>query len=700
MRPGRHDLRFALAVALFLALCLRAAAAPVPVSLGPGQPQAYAWQPDESWPGGSLADSRLDRPVRFWRAGLSLPEVFAGIEQQTGVAISVWPPTDPAARMRVTLYLNREQPPTLREAMAQLSWAVRADFACTDGPERRYYLLGIGEIGGEWARLAAAREARDRREQEQARQDREQMVADIEKYRPALALSREEAIRSLQDTDPLLLLTLLSPVRRVTLQLLCALAPEQLAALAADGHLQLNLSDLAAGTRDEISRALRVRVPAQECAIELYVESDGIWALVESSDELAEAGQGERVPLPAGRPLDPYEEVALYGALHGEAAAAQRLQSVQAGQAQLGREAERRAQREFMARVEGSRQLSAGAAKRLAAVIARWDGNTTYPLWRLQEAAAGATGMSVVSDCFSQPAANPSSMLSMLDPAYRVKYKQWAESLPASSSEVPGAPAEPAAPAPPMPSHGVSMLDWLTGYCFFCGVPEGWPLEGRPPGWEWGDAGSFLRFRTERPEVWRGVMLPEPVEEAIEKAIQPYLEMAAKGMLPSEIPFPLDLRTQVWIVGQTDMLQRPGAAYLIWDDPATPIGALHNHLAAAIVGQITQEVGALNWLTTLREDQWETLRTTGITGSDLIDEQQTKWYIARWVGGAPDPEQRAEALRKVYVRLVPSRAGIGLEALEGRGPDGETERAEFFPRIGTQVTVPGEVPVERSEQQE
>jgi hypothetical protein len=704
-------------IVLLLAVCLPASAAPTPIHLGPGQPQAYAWQADESWPGGSLADSRLDQAVRFWRAGLSLPEVFAGIEEQTGVAISVWPPTDPAARMRVNLYLNPERTPTLREVMVQLSWAVRSSFACTDGSERRYFLLGIGEVGGEWARLAAAREARDRREQEQARQNREQMVADIEKYRPALALSREEAIRSLQGSDPLLLLTLISPTRRLTLELLCALRPEQLAALVAEGELQVKLADLPAATREELWLPPSVRLLGDVCVIAVHADPDGIWASAEFPGQVGiEVPTGpdgarvtpesagvlalgtERVPLPAGRPRDSMEDLALHDALFGEEDP-RRDEFQQGLEARWERGNRERERRQLAASLGASRQLSGEAAKRLAAVTLDWDGNTSYPLWRLQEAVARAMGVSMVSDCFSQPGTNPVGALSQLDPAYEVKLKRWSESVHSSPQGAIGAPEQPQfPPPPPMPSHEVSVLDWLTAYCFPSGdFYDGWSLEDRPLGWEWGDAGSFLRFRTQRPDVWRGVMLPEPVEKAIEEAIGPYLKIAAEGTLPREIPFPLDLRTQVWIVGQTDMLQRPGAALLTWDDPATPLGALHNHLAAAIVKQITQEVGALNWLTTLREDQWEALRTTGLTGADLVEEQWSKWLIVRWVYGVSEPARREEVLRQVHVRLLPSGAGGGREMLELRAPDGQIERSDFFPVIRTEVTVPPPPAVSRKE---
>nr|NIN64343.1 hypothetical protein [Anaerolineae bacterium]NIN94628.1 hypothetical protein [Anaerolineae bacterium]NIQ77691.1 hypothetical protein [Anaerolineae bacterium] len=78
------------------------------------------WEPGESYQGGSDYDSRLDHSVQFWVAGASLATVFADIERQTGVRLGFLPEGDENTRVRVHLFLNRQDPPTLREFMAQL----------------------------------------------------------------------------------------------------------------------------------------------------------------------------------------------------------------------------------------------------------------------------------------------------------------------------------------------------------------------------------------------------------------------------------------------------------------------------------------------------------------------------------------------------------------------------------------------------
>ena len=145
--PRTTALLALLVLSLVIAPRARAGAAPAPPAITetPDGRPLYQWNPSESWPGGSQYDPRLDEPVGFWRAGLALSEVFRSVAEQTGAKLDFWPPGDENARVRVNLYLNREDPPTLRALMAQLAWVTDCVFAyagaAEGGPGPRYYLL-------------------------------------------------------------------------------------------------------------------------------------------------------------------------------------------------------------------------------------------------------------------------------------------------------------------------------------------------------------------------------------------------------------------------------------------------------------------------------------------------------------------------------------------------------------------------------
>jgi hypothetical protein len=720
MRGGAMVARLA-PVAALMACCLRASAAPTPIHLGPGQPPAYAWQPNESWPGGSLADGRLGRPVRFWRAGLSLPEVFAGIEEQTGVAISVWPPTDPAARMRVTLYLNREQPPTLREVMAQLSWVTRYGFACSEGPARRYFLLGTGEVTdveGQWAAAQHRREAAAR----------QRLLLELERYRAALDLSRGEAIARYRGKDDLLLLTLLDPERHGELRVLCSLSPDQLATLVEQGELTLTLSDRAL--------ARRAGLPGGDDESEWLVsfhmygggsgrgmpggtgDEAGIQANFALSRE-SPSSQRRRGWPPGAEPVDgegPSPGLGGGGGMSGGGSPRLPPHFPIVGDAGgspevelevrrilgevLTEECERefrsqaydrwqeesraRRERELGEAMRAAPQLSAGARRRLEQITITWRVNTWMgPLWHLQGAVAGATGLSVISDCFEWGDRQFADPL-VLTPQARERMQAWREETRRFAREHPEEWHEMLDAGEflkrfPGPTLAVPVLDWLTALCYPGVQTEyvGRQLPQGAEGWEWGDAGPFLRFRSPFPEVWRGAMLPGPVERVIEESIQPYLKMAEEGTLPKEVPFPLDLRTQAWVVSQLDGVQLRVGLSLAHDDPATAAGQLHNSLVTQVILHLSAVHSVLRFLATLRDDQWEALGQGGLNAwEDLTPEQRAAPFIAAWVQNTGQPEAEAATLREVHLRLF-ARPGKSQPRLGVRGPEGV-----FAPAVG------------------
>ena len=81
-------------------------------------------------PGGSgTGDPRLDQTVSLWKAGITVAEVLEAAHAQTGVSIRPSSSDGLENRLRVTVYLNPQNPPRLGELLAQLAWV-------TDGTVR------------------------------------------------------------------------------------------------------------------------------------------------------------------------------------------------------------------------------------------------------------------------------------------------------------------------------------------------------------------------------------------------------------------------------------------------------------------------------------------------------------------------------------------------------------------------------------
>lgn len=100
------------------------------------------WNPSLSSQGQPGYDARLDEPVKFWQPGITLAEVFASIRQQTGVTLGFFPADDENQRVRVHLFLNPGEPPSLRSLLVQLAWVTDCSFseAEQDG-QIAYYLM-------------------------------------------------------------------------------------------------------------------------------------------------------------------------------------------------------------------------------------------------------------------------------------------------------------------------------------------------------------------------------------------------------------------------------------------------------------------------------------------------------------------------------------------------------------------------------
>ncbi len=121
-------------------------------------------------------------------------------------------------------------------------------------------------------------------------------------------------------------------------------------------------------------------------------------------------------------------------------------------------------------------------------------GPALWTLWEVQQAVANAVGVNIMSDCYWQP---------------RRPLLQ------------PGIDAYLDTPSP----QQMTALAALRGAAFGGMDPSGelfkgdslihWPTR---PAWEWGDAGTFLRFRSTERDLWRASLLPTDAVAALDDA--------------------------------------------------------------------------------------------------------------------------------------------------------------------------------------
>ncbi len=253
-----------------LALCCMCAGElrgqPEAASLRSEGPALSPWQPWESHPGGAQADERLGRVVEFWGAGIPLKDVFAEIAEQTGVEIGFWPPGDENARICVTLYLNPEGFPTLREVMVQLSWVLDCTFACSAGDgEVRYMLLstsvGHGVIESLRRRLAEQAEEQRRQYEQEAAETTARILLALDECLAAADLLQEELVERYRGVNDVMLATLLDPDKRGLIDFLRSVPRELLEEIPPDegAGVELDWWELTPEQRNMVRGLVRPR---------------------------------------------------------------------------------------------------------------------------------------------------------------------------------------------------------------------------------------------------------------------------------------------------------------------------------------------------------------------------------------------------------------------------------------------------------
>ncbi len=661
-RPHRVVAFGALAAALLLSATVGLAATPLlRAGEGPEGKALYFWDVNRSWPGREQADARLDRPVRMWRTAIPLSEAFAQVREQTGAAVRCWPPGDQNERIRVNLYLNEQPPPSLRELMAQLAWVVDSSFACTEGEGRAYYLLST-TLGEGLAKDPQAMQQAWRAEQaEQRKRALAHVRAKLDEYRAALGLTREEAISRYQESDPGVLVHLLEPSRRALVQFLETLSPEQLDRLP-EAELGIPLRGESLPPASQALLAALLHTSTADIAratiyLELFGDGLGLSTWVPAADGSPDHRHSPEFSANVQQVLSPADEVALRRELGEQISGEQEQELVDQIQAERDRESTKSEQEEQIKGLRSSAALSEAAAGRLRQfrASAPVSSYAPHPLWLLQEAVARATGMHVVSDYLFDRGGVPAVWLSLLDADYAAtrqrcdeKLRAFAEAHPEQAEDTYRADDDRLRQSLSLPIQFISALDLLVATAYGerpagsePNTHEPWALRG----WEWGDAGRFLRFRSLCRDALRGAMWPESTLRRVNGWLDPYLAKRKPGDSSPLPRVPVTLRDLAWLAQSTDLELHVGAG-LVYEDPSTAEGLLRADLRAKVCSSaMYNDLALLRFLGTLREEQWSLLQGPGLPlGPDVSQSQQerlpgqiTNWAAYRASTGKPVP---------------------------------------------------------------
>jgi hypothetical protein len=657
------------------------------------------WVPSESWPGGRQYDPRLERTVAFWGAGMPLREVFAGVKEQTGVEIGFWPAGDVNERVCVTLYLNPEKPPTLRELMAQLSWVTDCGFGVTyEEGDSEYWLLSTSSRYGAESRLRAESRALLDRVQERRHGREEQtstkVAAKLAALSDALALPREEAIRRYRGADDLLLLALLEPGRRRAVEFTLALPEDDLVRLLEEGELRFDWDDLSSEQRSALGQHFRLGAsgaieqgyeyvsadpssgwrPSGEVPFTVVLTGARYGLLVIRGEFWSDEDQEEPALMLAGqhvrlvpRGQHPEEAAALLRAL-GEEPDSTGLDAIY-DEADTASQAERRQwleqqQREWM-QSELSKRSIASYEVRNALTAFRFPGarDAMYPLWAVQEAVAAGTGLHIVSDCFSQPSRGVEVFLELLE----------ADEAADEARELTGL---------------LALKLWALSAMEGDGLPRA-GIDDATGGWEWEDAGEFLRFRHVARDLWRAAFLPEGRLRELDEWLKPYVTEAVESERDEiTIAVSLDIRQASRIARHLDDFQLYHGGKVIYRDPADVEEAYRQRLREEVLAAISRWAGLYRLFGTFSEHQWEGLCGPGLRWSEDLTPAQQAMEVSSYL--APFREQ----LPDVTVRLTEGGA------TEGRGEGGTSvvrdtyvvefvesgERERELPPPGNQAT--------------
>ncbi|MCJ7749581.1 MAG: hypothetical protein MUQ65_00565, partial [Armatimonadetes bacterium] len=213
-----------------------------------------------------------------------------------------------------------------------------------------------------------------------------------------------------------------------------------------------------------------------------------------------------------------------------------------------------------------------------------------YPLWQVQEWVSASTGFHVISDCFWQGWRFLDSPESALD------------ALLASTA---------ARPERVRPSYGL----------------EPWYAEA----WEWGDAGSFLHFRSVGRGTWRASLLPEPILQSLDAYLAPLVAAAVSIPRPPDTAprhLPADIEKLLEIGSELNDLQLEYGGRMSYEDPTETEGAWGRAIREAFLRPAMDNVDGFRLLASLSADQWQRASGDGLPCRELPDEQLKRMQAA------------------------------------------------------------------------
>ncbi len=636
MRLGRLLVCTACALSGLWAPCLASAE-----TTGPAPPQPIAraigpvpWLIQESWPDGQQHDSRLDKTVTIWGAGISLAQVFNLVREQTGVTIVCWPAGDDNERICVNVFLNPKSTPSLRDLMATISWVTGCAFGFSDeSGERIYYLLRTSIKSGAMARRQASQAEMvfSSRQEWQAREAVRvaEMPVRWGQYKAALSLSREQLVGRYKDRDNDLLLALLDPRKRALVEFLAQLPEGDLAELLRGGRIVRDWSQWSPEQRGDLQRLLDPQplawshsgysppadmAPSQwqdDAAVSIVIggASGSIVASARKPVLNGASPFGGDYPkaffaqtgirlVPDDQPWLPEETMALRQALgqpdipwtelsdEFEAKQTARIDQIRG---QFWRE-----------KLRQQCRLSEEVKATLSQHTLPLDPAGSYSLWQVQEAVAVVSDISVVSDAFWQPERSPADAMHVL------------------------CPREP------------GKADALTVLCVMCGAREEEYVEGRHEpsvAWELEGTSSLLRFRSLARDVWRAAFLPADTLGDLDRALEPYLVQAEQGGFSEHTAkLTLDLPVMSRIASRLDSFQVRYGGSILYGDPADPKEGCRRDLREAALEPLAAGDWVLPWLGALTDQQWARVWKEGLNWAhDLTPTQLTSPTITRLI---------------------------------------------------------------------
>jgi len=587
------------------------------------------WLPDESYAGKAQADARLDLPVHFWGAGMPLAKVFSQVREQTGVEIGFWPAGDMNARVCVTLYLNPERPPTLRALMAQLMWVMDCGFAYARGQEGEltYCLLGTTIGSGAWkqleARIRAAGDERARTAALLRDQLREKAFERLSDLREAMRLTKDEAIKRYRGVDDLTLLALLDPQRRKVTELLLSLPDEDMRQLRDQNGFVRKWEDWTpeqqAILRDAIrplGQELLHPRPDEHWDVDVSGGEFGVFRLAASRPDVVEQTVTVQAPGlrlardPRSEDWDsPTADTALRRAL-GEEISDEEARRIVLEWRRTRLAPDNRMR--FFDNVSRDRRLSEAAIGRLEGSALTLDVEQPYALRQIQELVAAKTGMHIISDCFRQPERVPKLTLDLTYPQGQ----------------------------PQLTPQLTALALLTTSATAHLEERHIWSERPEAMGWEWGDAGDFLRFRSVHRDLWRAAFLPEGICETLNSWVDAALpEDATSGDM---VDVALDMRAVGQLARRLTLPQLHWGGRVIYGDPRDKRNA-YRRAYAELLFTAMQEPDGWVLIGALGDGQWEALCGAGLKpGVDFPAE----WVPADFRAD-PGTDSRTDLLRLV-----------------------------------------------------